>query len=135
MRAVLRARPDDALASTLLASRLVQQITFWQNDESFAADNGEDEHALIRRRDEAQELYSRVLRNDPEDRAARAGMATLHAQFDESGRLLDELEQYDQFAYYELSYDMGSGSFQRSEIVIATEPALRPGVTSTLRPR
>ncbi|MBB4936336.1 hypothetical protein FHR32_000641 [Streptosporangium album] len=49
-------------------------------------------------------------------------MATLHAQFDESGRLLDELEQYDQFAYYELSYDMGSGSFQHSEIVIATDP-------------
>jgi hypothetical protein len=118
LRAALRARPDDQLAAVLLAGRLVQQIAFWQIDDDHAMAHGEDDDTLARRHDEAHALYASVLKTDPGNAAARAGVATLNARADDTGAL----EEEPPFSYYELIMEAGSGSFSHSEHVVATDP-------------
>jgi hypothetical protein len=90
LRAALRARPDDRLAAVLLAGRLVQQIAFRQIDDDHATAHGEDDGTLARRHDEAHALYASVLRTDPGNAAARAGVAALNAWADDTGDLEKE---------------------------------------------
>ncbi|MEV0231600.1 hypothetical protein [Nonomuraea sp. NPDC050786] len=117
LRAAVEACPDDTRVATLLASRLVQQIAVFENDVDLAAHYGEDEITLARRRDEARNLYGRVLRSAPGDPAASAGMAMLDAS---SGEVGDSGQFPGPFSYYELSLDHWSGSFCHSEVVIVT---------------
>ncbi|MFI7147950.1 hypothetical protein ACIBO2_23810 [Nonomuraea sp. NPDC050022] len=121
LRAALRARPDDQLAAVMLAGRLVQQIAYWRIDDDHAIAQGEDDHTLARRRDEAHALYVRVLEADPGNPAARAGVATLNAWADGAGGI-DALEKEPPFSYYELRLEAGSGSFLHSESVVTTHP-------------
>ncbi|MER7504265.1 hypothetical protein AB0L05_11405 [Nonomuraea pusilla] len=116
LRAAVRERPDDTQAATLLAGRLVQQIAFFAVDPDFAGGYGEDETTLARRRDEARDLYGRVLRAAPGDPAAVAGIAMLDAL---SGGDGDSVDFPEPFSYYELRLDHWSGSFCHSEVVIA----------------
>ncbi|MEV0390979.1 hypothetical protein [Nonomuraea sp. NPDC050643] len=118
LRAALRARPDDRLAAVLLAGRLVQQIAFWRIDDDHAAEHGEDDRTLARRRDEAQALYARVLEAEPGHSVARAGVAALNAWADDDGAPAKEPS----FSYYELDMTAGSGSYVHSERVVATDP-------------
>ncbi|MWA04987.1 hypothetical protein F8568_032405 [Actinomadura sp. LD22] len=121
LRAALRARPDDRLAAVVLAGRLVQQIAYWQLNDDNANAHGEDEHTLARRRNEAHALYTQVLETAPDDPAARAGIAALHAWTDDTAST-DALENEPPFSYYELTLDMGSGSFLHTESVVTTHP-------------
>ncbi|EID52555.1 hypothetical protein [Saccharomonospora xinjiangensis] len=118
LRAALRARPDDRLAATLLAGRLVQQIAYWKIDEDHAEAHGENEDTLARRRDEARALYERVLKAAPGDPAALAGVAALQMWADDS----DAVEGACPFSYYELHLAEASGSFEYSETVVSTHP-------------
>ncbi|WP_067813180.1 hypothetical protein [Actinomadura kijaniata] len=132
LRMALRARPGDTLAATLLAGRLVQQIGFWRIDPDIAADHGEDDTTLARRRDEARGLYARVLASRPDDPAAKAGLAVLEASFDDSGELPGFPVPY---SYYELRLDLMSGSFSHAEIVVVTGiDDLRWAYDNMLRP-
>ncbi|MEQ4721511.1 hypothetical protein [Nonomuraea sp. B19D2] len=132
LRAAVRARPDDTLAATLLAGRLVQQVAFWRIDPYFAEGQGENDTTLARRRDEARELYARVLRARPDDPAALAGTACLDALFDEDRELPEFSEPY---SYYELNLQLWSGSFCHTEMVITTDlDELRWAYHQMLRP-
>ncbi|MGV9351448.1 hypothetical protein ACWDSD_43465 [Streptomyces spiralis] len=113
LRAALHTRPDDRLAASLLAGRLVQQINYWKIDDDNANAHGEDERTLARRRDEAHALYAQTLKAVPEDPAARAGMAALNAWADDA-----DMPEDPPFSYYELTHEMGSGSFSHSETVV-----------------
>jgi hypothetical protein len=75
----VNARPEDTLAATLLAGRLVQQV-------GHALDSWliEDEDVLAAKRDEAERLYARVLQADAADPTARAGLTRLAELLDES---------------------------------------------------
>ncbi|MGV9351205.1 hypothetical protein ACWDSD_42125 [Streptomyces spiralis] len=117
LRAALRARPDDRLASVLLAGRLVQQINFWKIDDDNANAHGEDEHTLARRRDEAHALYTQTLKAVPDDPAARAGIAALIAWAGDT-----DIPEDPPFSYYDLTLDMGYGSYSHSETVVTTDP-------------
>ncbi|SEH01562.1 hypothetical protein SAMN05444920_12110 [Nonomuraea solani] len=115
LRTALHARPDDHLAALLLAGRLVQQIAFWQIDTDHAAEHGENDQTLARRRAEAQALYTRVLQADPTNPTALAGTAALNTR-------ADTTTAPERFSYYELNLETGSGSFTHSERVITTDP-------------
>ncbi|MDA2814812.1 hypothetical protein O4J56_29475 [Nocardiopsis sp. RSe5-2] len=117
LRTALRARPDDHIAAVLLAGRLVQQINYWKIDEDRAEEHGEDERSLARRRDEAHSLYTTVLQSVPDDPTAHAGIAALAAWADD-----DDVPDDPAYSYYELSLEMGSGSFTHSENVVTVDP-------------
>ncbi|MFC7831081.1 hypothetical protein [Streptomyces sp. NPDC057375] len=117
LRVALRARPDDRLAASLLAGRLVQQINYWKIDDDNANAHGEDERTLTRRRDEAHALYTQTLKAVPDDPAARAGIDALNAWADDA-----DMPEDPPFSYYELTLEMGSGSYNHSETVVTTHP-------------
>ncbi|ANP52853.1 hypothetical protein J2Z21_000397 [Streptomyces griseochromogenes] len=118
LRAALRTRPDDRLAASLLAGRLVQQINYWKIDDDNANAHGEDERTLARRRDEAHALYTQTLKAVPDDPAARAGIAALNAWADDA-----DMPEDPPFSYYELTLEMGgSGSYSHSETVVTSHP-------------
>lgn len=115
LRAALGARPGDRPAAPLLAGRLVQQIAYWKIDDDHAEAHGEDERTLARRRDEAYDLYARMLETDPDDPLARAGIGALNAWADDA-----EVPDEPAFSYYELTLEMASGSFSHTETVVTT---------------
>lgn len=117
LRAALRTRPDDRLAASLLAGRLVQQINYWKIDDDNANAHGEDERTLARRRDEAHALYTQTLKAVPDDPAALAGIAALNAWADGA-----DMPQDPPFSYYELTLETGSGSYSHSESVVTSHP-------------
>ncbi|ASO18060.1 hypothetical protein FHR81_002456 [Actinoalloteichus hoggarensis] len=117
LRIALARRPDDTIAATLLASRLVQQVTAMLDGEpSFDSDSAEE--AIERRVDEARALYAGVLALDSTDPAAEAGSA-----------LLDEVVEGEQtdpssigYSYYLIENDAGHGSTGHLEQLVATDP-------------
>ncbi|MGW1365164.1 hypothetical protein ACWCQP_48350 [Streptomyces chartreusis] len=117
LRAALRTRPDDRLAASLLAGRLVQQINYWKIDDDNANARGENERTLARRRDEAHALYTQTLKAVPDDPAGRAGIAALNAWADDA-----DMPEDPPFSYYELTLEMGSGSYIHSESVVTSHP-------------
>ncbi|MFH8678345.1 hypothetical protein [Streptomyces lydicus] len=83
LRAVLRTRPRDVPAMTLLAGRLAQQIDYWRNmtelNPSDAEEFGEDDTTIGRRRAEAADLLARIRAADPERHLTGPGTAELAA--------------------------------------------------------
>jgi hypothetical protein len=94
LRSAVAARPDDAEAAVLLAGRLAQQAG--------------------RKREEARELYERVLRADPEHPAARAGLAAVQGRLDEAGA--------DGYGYYLVQGEYWSGTDGRRERLVVADP-------------
>ncbi|KIZ14473.1 hypothetical protein SNA_35940 [Streptomyces natalensis ATCC 27448] len=143
LRAVLRRRPRDVPAMTLLAGRLAQQIDYWENmtelNPSDAEEFGEDEATIGRRRAEAADLLARIRAaapgpdlapgsgSDPGHRLTRPGLAELAAMLElptPSGESAPEPphDSGGAHSFYVLEDDAWSGSVIHRTTIVAARP-------------
>lgn len=122
LRIAVSARPEDALAKKLLAGVLLCQIDSWQNacEVSPDVDEAEVEAANERRRAEAERLYTEVLRVDPGDLTARAGLRALVELVGEGDRPQDGQDGLG-FAYYCVELYGGTGSAVHQERLVVAD--------------
>jgi hypothetical protein len=112
LRVVVEARPEDLTTANLLAGRLVQQIGYLK--ESW----GDHENAIDALREEAEELYARVLRADPADPTARAGRARVAELFGHE----TEAEQHEEYTFLLAEYGYQSGGGGGSAYMVVVDP-------------
>ncbi|GAB3464724.1 hypothetical protein GCM10027570_52760 [Streptomonospora sediminis] len=123
LRAAVQAHPDDIEALTLLAGRLVQQVSHGENgldpDPHGAADSGADEAAgpVERRRAEAQELLARIRAVGPGG-AAEAGLQELAVRLGMS----EEPPAENGYSFHLLTDEVGSGSMLYLATIVASDP-------------
>ncbi len=150
LRAVLAAQPDDGTAAVLLAGLLTQQIDaclvmdtptpYFEPDEpANPFSRALAVHAAVAERfDEALDLYVRVLRGDPDNPAAKAGLVGLRIVVGAYGeRVFDRYSERDQrivgqigdvseircgYSFYCLDASVYSGSAGVVARLIATDP-------------
>ncbi|MFC3996839.1 hypothetical protein ACFOVU_12990 [Nocardiopsis sediminis] len=114
LRVTVAARPDDVLAMTLLAGRLVQQI------DHLRAAGSPDRDEVAARRDEAESLYCRVLNAEPADPTARAGLVRLADVV--AATAASELERPEAYGFHLAEYGYASGSGGGSAYLVAADP-------------
>ncbi|MGP4016729.1 hypothetical protein [Saccharopolyspora sp. 5N708] len=117
LRVALTADPGDSTAAKLLAARLIQQIDFMQVAESAFDEDDDVDEAIADRHGEAAELYDRILRADPDDRAAREGLAMLRGVVDGDGAT----PAAGGYSYYLVQLDSVSGSAGHYEELVVTD--------------
>lgn len=133
LRAVVEARPDGIEALTLLAGRLAQQISYWEDvlaigpdwadeeedletDPYFMPVCGEDWDTVRRRRREAEELYARIRAAGP--------LGDLESGLDWLGSLLGAPVQPGMgvlYSYYVLEDEGWSGSAHAYSAIVASD--------------
>jgi hypothetical protein len=119
LRSAVAACPDDAEAAVLLAGRLAVHIDgllsayLFEDDEEWFEDEIEAKEEIDRKREEAAELYKRVLRANPAHAAARSGLAALQDQLDPADVAV--------YSYYLVEGEWGSGSVGTRERLIISD--------------
>ncbi|MFG3709158.1 hypothetical protein ACGF7U_31130 [Micromonospora sp. NPDC047670] len=121
LRAATSARAEDGLAKKLLAGVLIRQIAYWQSVDQIGSpdvDGAELAAANNRRQAEAERLYSDVLRANPDDRTARAGLNALL----EANVIVDDYPTEEGFSFYRVENELWSGSVCTLERLVVTDP-------------